>query len=183
MGNKNNNQEQKNKILIKTDELETKYKQNFNMIQEKQTNTLISNLEKERNEKIKYDMNIIVYSDEPISNGFKAMINKIKRNEWKITYIDGNFTENNSNNLILKFKKEHKEKKFKNVVLIPISSMNYLKEIMKDASKNIFEHFSDLEIDEQPFIIFIDYNNNDFEYKIYDMKKTNNPFEELKNIY
>ena len=61
--------------------------------------------------------------------------------------------------------------------------MNYLKEIMKDASKNIFEHFSDLEIDEQPFIIFIDYNNNDFEYKIYDMKKTNNPFEELKNIY
>ena len=75
MGNKNNNQEQKNKILLKTDELETKYKQNFNMIQEKQTNTLISNLEKERNEKIKYDMNIIVYSDEPISNGFKAMIN------------------------------------------------------------------------------------------------------------
>ena len=124
-------------------------------------------------------MDIILYSDEKISDSFKGMLNHIKHEDWKIVDYLENFSEDNSNKIIQKLKKDYEKKTFKNVILIPIKSINSFKETLIDNSKNIFDQFSDLEIDEQPFIIFIDYDNKDFEYSIKELANSDN----LKTIY
>ena len=124
-------------------------------------------------------MDIILYSDEKISDSFKGMLNHIKHEDWKIVDYLENFSEDNSNKIIQKLKKDYEKKTFKNVILIPIKSINSFKETLMDKSKNIFDQFSDLEIDEQPFIIFIDYDNKDFEYSIKELANSDN----LKTIY
>lgn len=177
MGNKDSSNQ--NKVSKKVEELESKYKDRVNKIRDSRNKALIKVLEKERNQKIKYEMDIIVYSDEKISDSFKGMLNHIKHEEWKVAGYLENFSEDNSNKIIQKLKKDYEKKTFKNVILIPIKSINSFKETLMDNSKNIFDQFSDLEIDEQPFIIFIDYENKDFEYSIKELANPDN----LKAIY
>ena len=79
--------------------------------------------------------------------------------------------------LITQFKKDNTEKKFKNVVIIPIYSfydfLLYIEPKDKEEfmEKNILAHFSNLNIDEQPFILFIDYSEEDFLKEVYAVEK------------
>ena len=204
MGNKN--VKPKDGKQSKYEEIETRFK---DAIDQKSYERIID-FEKERKEKIKYDLNIILYSNEIFKDNFKEMLNKIKKEEWKITIVKEGFSEENSEYIIQHLQKDYKELKFKNVIIIPIISLESFKENLKDDSKNIFNHFSDLEIDEQPFIVFLDFNDNDFEYLKYDLEQcflekhnyynneisidkedysiyksilAHNPLEKLKNIY
>ena len=184
MGNKESKKIKKeNKVAKKVDELETRYKNNMNIIKENKNKEQLKALEKERKEKIKYDMNIIVYSNEKISPSFKGMLNKVKHEEWKVIGYLEEFSEINSNKIIKRLKEDYEKKTFKNVILIPIKSINAFKETLNDNNKNIFDQFSDLEIDEQPFTIFIDYDDNDFDYSISELENSEISFENFKKAY
>ena len=70
-------------------------------------------------------LNIYVYSNQRVDNSIKQLLNDFKNPiiKCEIEIIDGKFSKENSNYLINKFKEDSKNKSFKNVVIIPITSI------------------------------------------------------------
>ena len=145
--------------------------------------------EKTESDEKKFDLNIIIYSDTII---YKGLNNSIKNDSseyinWKIEEFKG-FSPNNSSKIINICKNHFKEKKFKDVVIIPIKSIFDFKKLLEEKGKDIFEKFNDLNEEEQPFILIIDEEKNDFIKKQelvrfnFSKKKDINTYTEFLNI-
>jgi len=129
-----------------------------------------------------YELNIYVYSNQGVENSIKNLLNDFKNQnpliKCKTEIIDGKFSKENSNYLINQFKKDYKNKNFKNVVIIPITSIiefiNTLEPIDDNEyeERNILNHFNKgLIQDQQPFFLFIDYDERDFLKEIFIVEK------------
>lgn len=82
--------------------------------------------------------------------------------DWKYE-IYNSFSKENSNSLIKKFIADSKNRKFKNVIIILIYSISNFQSIIMQEEKDILLHFNNLNPEQQPFFLFIDYDeNNDF---------------------
>lgn len=157
---------------------ESNFEENFTskmkeMIKEKKKfeNSLIENeIQNEEiqrgNKKIKYELNIYVYSDNPIESLLKSFLENYNKNifDWKYEFIE-EFSKKNSDYLIDIFKKNYREKKFRNVLIIPINSIEQFNNSLKNDDKNILRSFSILNPEQQPFVLFLDYNQADFSNK------------------
>ena len=128
--------------------------------------------------KIECELNIYVYSNQDVNKSITKLLNDFNSPIIKCkTEIIKNFSKENSDKIINKFKEDYNQNKFKNVLIIPINSiMDFLmnniiidkKEIIE---KNIFFHFRKLCPEEQPFFLIIDYEEKDFSKKIETIEK------------
>ena len=125
----------------------------------------IERQEKTRKDKIKYDLNIYIYSNNKIKNYLTDII-RFSDNEafnWKINIIEGGFSNDNSNTIIKSLKDDFDSKTFKNCLLIPINSISDFEKSVECDGKNILEHFNmNLINEQQPFFLLIDSDENDF---------------------
>lgn len=124
------------------------------------------------NEKIKYELNIYLYSDNPVESYLKSSLENYNKNifDWKYKFFE-EFSKKNSEYLINKFKENYREKKFRNVLIIPINSIEQFSETLKNREKNILSSFSILNPEQQPFFLFLDYEQADFSNKRISIKK------------
>lgn len=138
---------------------------------------IIKREEKERKDKIKYELNIYIYSN---IGKYKTYINLISNYNndffnWEKKIIKNEFSKENSDLFINEFINDFEKKNFKNVLIIPIDSISEFIKTIKIKEKNILEHFNILISEQQPFFIFYDYESNDF------TKKEINPNKESIN--
>ena len=118
--------------------------------------------------KIKFELNIYVYSDLEID---KRILNSIEQYNseifnWDVIDELTPFNGENSKILLDICERDFKRKNFKNVIIIPISSVENFKNTIENEDKDILSYFNDLTEEQQPFFLFIDENINDFfEYK------------------
>lgn len=113
----------------------------------------------------KFELNIFIYSDDNLD---KYKLNSIKSNDTKIynwqkkEFIG--FSRDKSKEICKKCESDFKENTFKNVVVIPIKSMNFFNSIIEEEKKDIFIDFDKLKVESQPFFLIIDEdeNNSDF---------------------
>ena len=126
-------------------------------------------------------MNIYVYSDQGVDQFIKNLLNDFNSPiiNSKIEIIN-NFSKENTNKLITQFKEDYKKNRFKNVLIIPIYSIvDFMKSIgilkVKEyEEKNILGKFnSELIPEQQPFFMFIDYEENDFSKETISIEKEN----------
>ena len=175
MGNSNKKENLMNKTNEKAEEL-SKKKENLEneILNEEINNREVKKDKKKKNKKsnnpenkIKFDLNIFIYSNDDKYDNIQRSINhyNTKVFNWKIKKIIG-FSKENSIELCKICDKNFKEKKFKNVIIIPIKSFSDLKSQMKQNGKDIFLPFNDLNEEQQPFFLIVDEENKDFnEYK------------------
>ena len=118
---------------------------------------------KNRENKLKFELNIFIYSNSPIDKGLKKSIENYNSDiyKWNIEEKVG-FSDANSKYIFDKCKDNFKEKNFKDVIVIPIKSVENFKMTLKEKGKDILDKMNDLNEEEQPFILIIDENENDF---------------------
>ena len=119
------------------------------------------------NNKSKFDLNIYIYSN---SNENKRIENALIQYNtevfnWNIKKLIG-FSKENSDKLFKICDQDFKDKKFKDVIIIPIKSISDFKNQIELDGKDIFLPFAELTEEQQPFFLIIDEEKNDFnEYK------------------
>ncbi len=157
-----------NKPLLKT---EKKVSDNNN-----NENDLINKEEINKAKKLdlKYELTIRIYSDTKCTDKFKNYLNIIKMKDWEIKYLDNGFSKENTKKLVEIYKQRSKNKRNYNEVLVIIidsleSFINSISE--KEEEKDFLKVFNEyLYIEEQPFLLFLDKNFEDFIYKSSDEK-------------
>ena len=157
-----------NKPLLKT---EKKVSDNNN-----NENDLINKEEINKAKKLdlKYELTIRIYSDTKCTDKFKNYLNIIKMKDWEIKYLDNGFSKENTKKLVEIYKQRSKNKRNYNEVLVIIidsleSFINSITE--KEEEKDFLKVFNEyLYIEEQPFLLFLDKNFEDFIYKSSDEK-------------
>ena len=122
-------------------------------------------IDKEKN-KQRLDLNIFIYSNDKLD---KYQYNSIKNNDtklynWQVKEFIG-FSQDKSKEICERCESDFKKKKFKNVVVIPIKSLNYFNNIIEEEGKDIFIDFNELKEEEQPFFFIIDEDKDDFKEK------------------
>jgi len=122
-------------------------------------------IDKEKN-KQRLDLNIFIYSNDKLD---KYQYNSIKNNDtklynWQVKEFIG-FSQDKSKEICERCESDFKKKKFKNVVVIPIKSLNYFNNIIEEEGKDIFIDFNELKEEEQPFFLIIDEDKDDFKEK------------------
>ena len=122
--------------------------------------------EKEKDEKKKFELNIIIYSNEFINKQLKNSLQNYNKEafDWKINQFVG-FSEENSRKIIKICENDFKEKKFKNIIIFPIKSFSNFISNMKGKGKDFLSLFNDLNEEMQPFFLFIDEDESDFTEK------------------
>ena len=135
---------------------------------------------KEREGNMKVNLTIRVYSNASCPEMFKNYLDRIKMEDWTISYLDNGFSKENTEKLIDEYKKKSQNKKdYDEVLVILIDSYDSFVEILKEENKNILKDFNEnLFPEEQPFFLFINKCFNDFEYEQYKNSKLFN----IKNI-
>ena len=94
--------------------------------------------------------------------------------DWEIKYLDNGFSKENTKKLVEIYKQRSKNKRNYNEVLVIIidsfeSFINSISE--KEEEKDFLKVFNEyLYIEEQPFLLFLDKNFEDFIYKSSDEK-------------
>ena len=144
--------------------LDIKFSEKQKILEKTKIENEIKKIEEERKDKIKYELSIYIYSNHGIEKNFTDFLsNNNEIYDWKIKTINGNFSNKNSNELIQNFKEDFENNNFKNVIIIPINSILDFKKEIEIDEQNILNHFDkSLIIEEQPFFLFIDYEENDF---------------------
>ena len=138
----------------------------------------ILKLEKGRNNKIKYELNIYIYSNYNIDNYIANYFSKCNNDafDWEFKPIEVGFSKTKSNKLIQYFKEDYVKKDFKNVLIIPINSISDFQNTIDLDNTNILQHFhEELISEQQPFFLMIDSDENDF-IKIEDNEVTLDKF-------
>lgn len=145
-------------------ELDKKFSEKQKNLEKIKIENEIKKIEKERKEKIKYELSIYIYSNHGIEKNFIDFLsNNNEIYDWKIKSVKSNFSNKNSNDLIKNFKEDYENNDFKNVIIIPINSILDFKKDIEIDEQNILNHFNNsLIIEEQPFFLFIDGDENDF---------------------
>ena len=112
----------------------------------------------------KFDLNILIYSNENISSRLKDLIYNYNKEifNWKIKEFVG-FSRENSQKIIDICEKDFKEKKFKNVLILPIISISNLMINITKQGEDFLEFFNKLTEEQQSFFLIIDQEKNDFE--------------------
>ena len=111
----------------------------------------------------KFDLNIFIYSPYQIDQNIMKYLKQYDKDIFNLnikTFIG--FSQENSNTLANICNNDFISNNFKNVVIIPIQSLSYLKQKIELDNKIIFEPFNVLDEDQQPFFLIIDAENNDF---------------------
>ena len=115
----------------------------------------------------KFNLNIFLYTNEEID---ERILNSIKQYNsevfnWNIEKYD-KFSQKNTEKIFERCEKDFEDNKFNNVVIIPIMSISYFENILEQEGKDILLPFNELIEEQQPFFLFIDANESDFnEYK------------------
>ena len=112
----------------------------------------------------KFDLNIFIYSpyqlDQNIMKYLKQYDKDIFNLNIKKTFIG--FSQENSNALANICNNDFISNNFKNVIIIPIQSLSYLKQKIELDNTIIFEPFNVLDEEKQPFFLIMDTEINDF---------------------
>ena len=145
-------------------ELDKKFSEKQKNLEKIKIENEIKKMEKERKGKIKYELSIYIYSNHEIEKNFTDFLSSNNEiYDWKIKSVKSNFSNKNSNELIKNFKEDYENNDFKNVIIIPINSILDFKKDIEIDEQNILNHFNNaLIIEEQPFFLFIDDDENDF---------------------
>ena len=111
----------------------------------------------------KFDLNIFIYSTYPIDEKILQYLKQYNKDIFnlKIESILG-FSQENSNKLANLCRNDFINNNFKNVIIIPIQSLSYLKQKIELDNKIIFEPFNELDEEQQPFFLIVDDEINDF---------------------
>ena len=162
MGANNTNNNLKEKLKKES----KKSEQKFNDMMDKNLERKKEKIMKEREGNMKVNLTIRVYSDGKCPENFVNYLNKIKMEDWKISYLDNGFSKEKTDKLIDEYKKKSKEKKnYDEVLVIVIDSYESFINILKEDSKNFLKDFNEnLYPEEQPFFFFINKSLDDFEY-------------------
>ena len=100
--------------------------------------------EKERKDKLKYELNIYIYSNSGNNSSISTIISNYNTDifDWKLKNNETNFSKDCSDRFIRAFKKDFREKAFKNVLIIPINSISDFQNILGQGDdKNVLLHF------------------------------------------
>ena len=111
----------------------------------------------------KFDLNIFIYSPYQLDQNIMKYLKQYDKDIFNLnikSFIG--FSQENSNTLANICKTDFNRNNFKNVIIIPIQSLSYLKQKIELDNKIIFEPFNVLDEDQQPFFLIIDAENNDF---------------------
>ena len=123
------------------------------------------------------ETNIFVYSNKNVDKSIENLIYYFNNPifDCRTMIIEGEFSKENSNIIISKYKGNYNQQNNKNILIIPINSISDFKKIIEsDEEKNILAHFNNsLTPEQQPFFFFIDsdYTNVDFNINDYTVKK------------
>ena len=112
---------------------------------------------------IKLDLNIFIYSPYPIDENIMKYLKQYDKDIFNLnikSFIG--FSQENSNTLANICKTDFNRNNFKNVIIIPIQSLSYLKQKIELDNKIIFEPFNELDEEQQPFFLIVDDEKNDF---------------------
>ena len=114
--------------------------------------------------KTNFILNIYLYSNDKIKNELLYSFNiyNSKVFDWKIKGKLIGFSKENNEILIDKCEKDFQDKKFAIVVVIPIKSISNFKNLIEDNEKDILFSFNELNEEQQPFFLFIDEEEKDF---------------------
>ena len=123
-------------------------------------------IDKDRTEQT-LDLNIFIYSNDEIN---KYLYNSLKNDNtkvynWKIKDPLIGFSKDKTKSVCDICKSDFKKKEFKNIVVIPIKSMNNFNNIIEEEGKDILNDFEELKEETQPFFLIIDEDVNDFTKK------------------
>ena len=157
-----------NKPLLKTEKKVSDINNNQNGLINKEE------INKAKKLDLKYELTIRIYSDTKCTDKFKNYLNIIKMKDWEIKYLDNGFSKENTKKLVEIYKQRSKNKRNYNEVLVIIidsleSFINSISE--KEEEKDFLKVFNEyLYIEEQPFLLFLDKNFEDFIYKSSDEK-------------
>ena len=131
----------------------------------------INNRVKNDGTKAKFDLNIFIYADYFLDEKILKYFNQYDKNifDRKIITLIG-FSQENTDKIINSI---NENGYFKNVIIIPIQSMSYLRNKIDYDKKNIFKPFNKLSEEKQPFFLIIDAEKNDFFEINFDIKIRN----------
>ena len=102
----------------------------------------------------KFDLKILIYSNENISIQLMDLIYNYNKEifNWEIKKFVG-YSLENSQKIIDICEKDFKEKKFKNVLILPIISISDLMNNITKKEKDFLEFFNKLTEEQQPFFL------------------------------